>query len=287
LIPAPRGRALGWIPDWFVGIHYDFGRCWYGATRFWNHWHFGGAAPVSVECTVDRSILDGADRTAEVAVRWRRTAAFAGVLPSASFHGRVESMTGTASLTFQLPLHRRIAYEFRIVSDSLVVPPMLSFLAPTAFGQIDDEDDASAASSPTRSSARNLGRPKGFHLPEPTQLSGGDDDDDATWWLPDLTLHASGVIDARNRVVFPHPTRLYDGRAAVRFGIRRNLLWGQQSPDLMGEGAEAATAVAIELQDMQTLAINSVRIQTELERPLEALRLSLVQQRYHSPRSLR
>jgi hypothetical protein len=182
-----------------------------------------------------------------------------------------------------VPLHRRFSYEYKIVSDSLVVPAMLSFLEPATVSYDDYENNLSAASLSSRPSARNPGRPSGFHLPEPTQLN----DDDTAWWLPDLTLHASGLIDARNRVVFPHPTRLYDGRAAVRFGIRRHLLWGQQTDLLAGGGAEPVTALAIELQDMQSHAINAVRIQTELERPLEALRLAFVQQRYHCPRSLR
>lgn len=295
-----------WTPNWVVGLHYDFAKCWYGATRAWSNvqvllfpppvvptvtpmpiFHPRMLLPAALDWTTDRSLRDGTDRMNEATLQWRRS-----ILDRAStcLRGRVESATSDtdgaeltaakATLTLQVPLHRRLSYECRVVSDS--IPSFLqnlSWLSPS--------------SSSTRSaySIRSIGRTnRGFRLPDVTRL------DDDGWWLPDVTLRASGHIESRNVAVLPHPTRLYDGRLAVRFTIRRSLLWNRNDyDDAYGDieegdsaflpSASPITTIGLEIHEIQSHAMNGIMLQTELERPLHALRMAFVQQLYRHPPS--
>jgi hypothetical protein len=301
-----------WTPNWIVGLHYDFAECWYGATRAWSNvqfvlfpppvvptstttttpmFHPRGLLPAAFDWTTDRSLRDGADRMNEATLQWRRS-----IMDRAStcLRGRVESATSDAdgaeitaakaTLTLQVPLHRRFSYECRVVSDS--IPTVLqnwAWLSPTP----------SSSSADFANGGRSNGRhSRGFRLPDVTRL------DDDGWWLPDVTLRASGHIESRNVAVLPHPTRLYDGRLAVRFTIRRSLLWNRGDDGGGGYGdlgdgddddaaflpsASPVTTIGLEIHEIQSHAMNGIKLQTELERPLHALRMAFVQQLYHHP----
>jgi hypothetical protein len=294
-----------WTPNWIVGLHYDFAKCWYGATRAWSNvqfvlfpppvvssptpiFHPRMILPAAFDWTTDRSLRDGNDRMNEATLQWKRSivdrasTCLRGRVESATSDGAGAGVTGAkATLTLQVPLHRRLSYECRVVSDS--IPTFLqnwSWLSPSS--------STTSHSQSAYSGSSNGRHSRGFRLPDVTRL------DDDGWWLPDVTLQASGHIESRNAAVLPHPTRLYDGRIAVRFTIRRSLLWSRADDDIdygdVGDGdsvllpsASPMTTIGLEIHEIQSHAMNGVKLQTELERPLHSLRMAFVQQLYRHP----
>ena len=261
----PSSPSPWWwvLPNWFVGLHYDFAASWYGATRVWsncqwtvptlfphqNPW-LRRLVPRSLDVTVDRSVVDSTDRVGQAVLRWPVHAEEGSDYDSSgnddnectSLAARIES-SGSSSLSLQVPLHRRLLYHCTLESDWL-----------------------EESSSP----AAGLG---GFPLAKTTVLDG------EAWWLPDVTLKANGRLESRNAAVFPHPQRPLDGRIGVRLMASRRLLW-DDSPGFFATTEPSTTSLCVEVQDLQELAITGVRLHAELERPLESWRLAVVQQLY-------
>lgn len=101
-----------------------------------------------------------------------------------------------------------------------------------------------------------------IQLPPPTTI--GD-----AWWMPDLSLGANGRLESKSSAVLHHPLRDRDARLGVRLAAGRSL---------MNFAGEPTTSLRLELTDMLPTTVTGVRLQAELEHPLDSLRLSIVQQ---------
>ena len=102
------------------------------------------------------------------------------------------------------------------------------------------------------------------------------------WWLPNVLIRPDGILESCNSATVRNPIRHHGRRRdlGIRFLVRRQLNWsvfpvGDQNAD-----DEARTLLAVELQELDAPQSSSfnLRVQTLLERPLESLHLSIVQQ---------
>jgi len=276
------------FPNLYVGLHYDFSRCWYGATNVrtrlrWgncnNKHHYNGdaavaansrglvrglrrtLAPISADVCWEKQ-LDGAQKLSkEVSVGWRnplhsfltlgRRRNYGGDDSQSStfvFKSRSDS-SGKSAYSLRLPLHRRLQYKCELIHDS-APPPAIPPLTPRT---------------------------------PPINAETGD-----PWWIPDVTLSATGAIETRNEVTLRHPRRNdHDSRVGIRFTARRGIpfLDGalssvtgiSSSPSSSGE--EPATSVRLEVLDLTPRSVLGVRFEAELgERLFESARLSVLNQ---------
>lgn len=110
------------------------------------------------------------------------------------------------------------------------------------------------------------------------------------WWLPDVSIRPNGLLESINTAQVRHPFRKNTGHIDARLMIRRRLqlnAFGSPAVGLVhsndNDDEYGTTSVAIELQERQTnnkhyCSTWAVRLNTYLERPLESVQLSVIQQ---------
>ena len=167
---------------------------------------------------------------------------------TSSMTARLESLS-RSSLSVVLPIHKRLFYEYRLLADPDVAGNELPELTVDRQASSSQQDDANPGTG-------------------------------ASWWLPELTVRASGEIESNNEGVFVHPLNK-DRRISFRLVsssqlLQRLFMGGNNFFGDADAGHGTDTRFCLELQDVGRRSLRGVRMEAELERPVQSFRLSLL-----------
>jgi len=236
----------------FAGCHYDFSRRWYGATSLIGRVNIslngqdGGCfrkrlTPASVDVCGERQLLDARLMAGEVAVAWQGARSLLLSQEPEAEGGVIEPLLTTLVRT------RVDSAGQSALSVSIPLHRRLQYRCTLCRNSL----PASAVDDV---------------LPELTQALG-------TWWAPDLSLGAGGDLEAYNGVILPHPLRGAGGRLDFRLYAAR-----RRSATFADDGEAPSTILSLELSDVTVKSVTGIRLEAQLERPLESAQLCIIQQ---------
>ena len=146
---------------------------------------------------------------------------------------------GITGLSFFVPFHRRFQWQGKLTSS------------------IPQKPDPS------------------FELPPPSRTTNRDN----PWWVPDIRINALGHVESNNEAWFNSPFRneqQQDSRLGFRLAIRRRLQW--RALGLPSDDYEPDTTLRLEIRGVNAQTMATARLEAELERPLQSIRLAVLQE---------
>jgi hypothetical protein len=227
-------------------------------SKFWSR-----LLPAGWKVQAEHCLQDEREFAGQVAVDWENNQATnSPVGPSAM--ARIDS-TGKKDVSVTVPLHQRLQVQWKVSNDIM--------------------DDVPAAM--------------------PQKGSSGGDDNEKEWWMPDIRIDALGRMESKNEAWLPSSFGPPGGgRLGARLFVSRRLNWNAMG--FANNGMESQTLLKLEVQAISggsrsrrgvlldtgidttnylqllqggpSKSITTARLETCLERPLQAARLFLLQE---------
>jgi hypothetical protein len=229
--------------------------------------------PAGWKVQAEHCLQDEREFAGQVAVDWENNEATSSP-GGPSVMARIDS-TGKQDVSVTVPLHQRLQVQWKVSND------------------ITDEVPPVAV---------------------PQKGDGSGDDNEKEWWMPDIRIDALGRMETKNEAWLPSPALFGPpgggGRVGVRLFVSRRLNWNAMG--FANDGRESQTLLKLEvqavsggtsssrsrsrtsvmpadtgidttnylqvLQEGQYKSITTARLETCLERPLQAARLFLLQE---------
>jgi hypothetical protein len=226
---------------------------------FWSR-----LVPAGVKIQAEHCLQDDREFAGQVAVDWEHPAFIYGQEGRPSITARIDS-AGKTEASVQVPLHQRLQVQWKVSTsnDSILQVP-----------HHPESDGASTAAK-----------------------QGSNSGDENAWWMPDVRVDALGRMESKNEAWLPSPIFGPGGRVGLRLFVSRRLNWNAMG--FANDGMESQTLLKLEvqavsggssrgvlqdtdtsnyLQFLQGRSITTARLETQLERPVSAARLFLLQE---------
>jgi hypothetical protein len=228
---------------------------------FWSR-----LVPAGVKIQAEHCLQDDREFVGQVAVDWEHPDFVDSQEGRPSVQARFDS-TGKTEAFIQLPLHQRLQVQWKVSTsndgDIMQVP------------HYQESEEGPTATKRGGSSSSSSG-------------------DENAWWMPDVSVDALGRMESKNEAWLPSPMFGPGGRVGLRLFVSRRLNWNAMG--FANDGMESQTLLKLEvqaisggssrgvLQDTDTTnypkgqSITTARLETELERPVSAARLFVLQE---------
>jgi hypothetical protein len=228
---------------------------------FWSRF-----VPAGVKVQAEHCLQDDREFAGQLAVDWEHPDFIYNQEGRPSIIARIDS-TGKTEASVQVPLHQRLQVQWKVSTSNdgiMQVPPH----------HRESEEGPIAAKQGSSSSG-----------------------DENAWWMPDVRVDALGRMESKNEAWLPSPMFGPGGRVGLRLFVSRRLNWNAMG--FANDGMESQTLLKLEvqaisggssrgvlqdsdttnyLQFLQGQSTTTARLETELERPVSAARLFLLQE---------